>query len=231
MLDAVTVQLSTAGNRANTRLNAGRIQWAALAWNQANFFTTHLMPIRLYAHLWTASSSLWLKGAAKDKKVGQVIDSNGSSEWKKGGRVGGLSHRTEVLEQCPRKGCARPNGIHRHTHTWTCTERKWWQYGWVVTHCSCKKTRGTDCCDLTEHVCLSSSSSRDIRGRVLSLLMFLFFLFDYLFPNLGSRDFVLSFTFSLKVVVHISRCRVGYIWVFVLLSVIALGLSSKNAFL
>lgn len=31
--------------------------------------------------------------------------------------MGGLSHRTEVLEQCPRKGCARPDGIHRHTHT------------------------------------------------------------------------------------------------------------------
>ena len=61
------------------------------------------MPIHLYAHLWTASSSLWLKGAAKDGKVGKMIDRNGSSEGRRGGRVGGLSHRTEVLEQCPRK--------------------------------------------------------------------------------------------------------------------------------
>ena len=33
--------------------------------------------------------------------------------------MGGLSHCTEVLEQCPRKGCARPDGIRRHTHTHT----------------------------------------------------------------------------------------------------------------
>lgn len=83
-------------------------------------------------------------------------------------RVGGLSHCTEVLAQCPRKGCTCLMG-YMGTHTYTHTENDGSMDCIVVTHCSCKKMRGTDCCNLTEHV---SFRLRDIRGRILSLFMY-----------------------------------------------------------
>lgn len=90
VLDVVTVQMSTAGDKTSSvYLNASHILWAEFLRQEANFLIRQHAAHTLYAHLWLTNCHCgWRERKGKSGSNREAADWWWWKQWMKGGRLG-----------------------------------------------------------------------------------------------------------------------------------------------